>query len=59
MPKFEIFKDVSGEYRYRAVASNGEILCVSEGYRDARDARRGTRALRVAALTARVVEVAE
>ncbi|MEE9176047.1 MAG: YegP family protein [Thermodesulfobacteriota bacterium] len=31
-PKFEIFKDKKGEYRFRLKAVNGEIIAVSEGY---------------------------
>jgi len=31
-PKFEVFKDARGEYRFRLVAPNGEIIAVSEGY---------------------------
>ena len=31
-PKFELYQDKSGEYRFRLKASNGEIIGVSEGY---------------------------
>ncbi len=31
-PKFEIYKDKAGEYRFRLKARNGEIIAVSEGY---------------------------
>lgn len=31
-PKFEVFKDAKGEYRFRLVAPNGETIAVSEGY---------------------------
>ena len=31
-PKFEVFKDARGEYRFRLVAPNGETIAVSEGY---------------------------
>ena len=30
--KFELFKDTSGEYRFRLKAANGEIILASEGY---------------------------
>jgi uncharacterized protein YegP (UPF0339 family)/sporulation protein YlmC with PRC-barrel domain len=30
--KFEISKDVAGEYRFKLVATNGECIAVSEGY---------------------------
>jgi uncharacterized protein YegP (UPF0339 family) len=31
-PKFEIFSDKKGEYRFRLKAPNGEIILQSEGY---------------------------
>lgn len=31
-PKFEIYKDKAGEFRFRLKAKNGEIILASEGY---------------------------
>ena len=31
-PKFELYQDKAGEYRFRLKASNGEIIGTSEGY---------------------------
>ena len=31
-PKFEVFKDSKGEFRFRLKAGNGEIIAVGEGY---------------------------
>ena len=31
-PKFEMYLDKAGEYRFRLKARNGEIIAVSEGY---------------------------
>ena len=31
-PKFEIYTDKAGEYRFRLKARNGEIIATSEGY---------------------------
>ena len=31
-PKFEIYIDKAGEYRFRLKATNGQIIAVSEGY---------------------------
>jgi uncharacterized protein len=31
-PKYEVYRDTSGEYRFRLKASNGEIIAQSEGY---------------------------
>ena len=30
-PKFEIYLDKAGKYRYRLKARNGELICASEG----------------------------
>ena len=32
-PKFEVYMDKAGEYRFRLKATNGEIIAVSEGYK--------------------------
>ena len=32
-PKFEMYLDKAGEYRFRLKARNGEIIAVSEGYK--------------------------
>lgn len=31
-PKFELYKDKAGEFRFRLKARNGEVIAVSEGY---------------------------
>lgn len=32
-PKFEMYTDKAGEYRFRLKATNGQIIAVSEGYK--------------------------
>ena len=32
-PKFEIYKDKAGEFRFRLKASNGQIIATGEGYK--------------------------
>ncbi|HWQ58573.1 MAG TPA: YegP family protein [Clostridia bacterium] len=32
-PKFEVYADKAGEFRFRLKATNGEIIAVSEGYK--------------------------
>ena len=32
-PKFEVYKDKSGEFRFRLNATNGQITAVGEGYK--------------------------
>ena len=31
-PKFEMYEDKSGEFRFRLKATNGQVIAVSEGY---------------------------
>lgn len=32
-PKFEVYQDKTGEYRFRLTATNGQVIAVSEGYK--------------------------
>ncbi len=32
-PKFELYEDKAGEFRFRLKAKNGEVIAVSEGYK--------------------------
>ena len=32
-PKYEVYKDKAGEFRFRLKAKNGEIIAVGEGYK--------------------------
>jgi len=32
-PKFELYNDKAGEFRFRLKAKNGEVIAVSEGYK--------------------------
>ncbi|MBQ4601108.1 MAG: YegP family protein [Oscillospiraceae bacterium] len=32
-PKFELYEDKAGEFRFRLKARNGEVIAVSEGYK--------------------------
>lgn len=41
VPLFEIYQDVPGEWRWRLVAKNGEIIATGEGYTRKEDANRG------------------
>lgn len=38
---FEIYKDKAGEFRFRLNASNGQIILVSEGYKDRSGCNKG------------------
>ncbi len=32
-PKYEVYKDKAGEFRFRLKAKNGEVIATSEGYK--------------------------
>lgn len=32
-PKFEVYKDKAGEFRFRLKATNGQVIAVGEGYK--------------------------
>ena len=40
-PKFEVYLDKGGEYRFRLKATNGQIIAVSEGYKAMAACRNG------------------
>lgn len=44
-PKYEIFTDAAGEFRFRLKASNGEIIAASEGYETKEGALNGVEAV--------------
>lgn len=57
MGSFEIFLGRNGQYYWRLKASNGEILCVSEGYTTKQNAYNGVEACKRYAVTAPIKEV--
>ncbi len=40
-PKYELYKDKGGQFRFRLKASNGGIIAVSEGYKAKASAKNG------------------
>ena len=40
-PKFEIYLDKAGEFRFRLQAANGQVIAVSEGYKALASCRNG------------------
>lgn len=55
--KFEIFKDKSGDYRFRLKAKNGQIIAQSEGYESIAKCKNGIKSVQENAATATIVEV--
>ena len=58
-PKFEIYKDKTGEFRFRLKAKNGEPIAVSEGYVKKDSCKNGIESVRKNAPDAAVEEPAE
>ncbi len=45
-PKFEVYADKAGEFRFRLKARNGEIIAVSEGYKAKASCKNGIESVR-------------
>ena len=41
MSKFEIFKGKDGQYYFRLIANNGEVVATSEGYTTKQNCQKG------------------
>ena len=55
-PKFEIYTDKAGEFRFRLKATNGQIIAVSEGYKAMASCMNGIESVKKNAVDAPVVE---
>ncbi|MBE6992233.1 MAG: DUF1508 domain-containing protein [Ruminococcaceae bacterium] len=55
-PKFEIYTDKAGEYRFRLKATNGQVIAVSEGYKAIAGCLNGVESVKKNAVDAAVVE---
>ena len=56
-PKFEIYFDKAGLYRYRLIASNGESIAMSEeGYKSKSGVLNGIKSVAVNAIGAEIIE---
>ena len=55
-PKFEMYLDKAGEYRFRLKARNGEVIAVSEGYKAKASCENGIASVRTNAADAEVVK---
>ncbi len=58
-PKFEIYLDKAGEFRFRLKARNGEIIAVSEGYKAKAGCLNGIESVKKNAPEAPIEKVAE
>ncbi|MDL2324334.1 YegP family protein [Ruminococcaceae bacterium OttesenSCG-928-A16] len=55
-PKFELYTDKAGEFRFRLKATNGEIILTSEGYKAKASCKNGISSVIKNAADAPVVE---
>ena len=55
-PKFELYKDNAGEFRFRLKASNGEIIATGEGYKAKAGCLKGIASVQKNAADAEIVE---
>ena len=57
-PKFEVYADKAGEFRFRLKATNGEVIAVSEGYKAVASCLNGIASVQKNAPEADIVEEA-
>lgn len=55
-PKFEVYTDKAGEYRFRLKATNGQIIAVSESYKAMASCMNGVASVKKNAVDAEIVE---
>ena len=55
-PKFEVYNDKAGEFRFRLKATNGQVIAVSEGYKALAGCLNGVESVKKNAADAPVVE---
>ena len=55
-PKFEVYIDKAGEYRFRLKAKNGPIIATGEGYTTKKNCLNGVESVRKNSVDAEIVE---
>ena len=55
-PKFQIYVDKGGEYRFRLTATNGQIIATSEGYKAKKSCLNGIESVKKNVVDAPVVK---
>ena len=55
-PKFEVYTDKAGEFRFRLKATNGQVIAVSEGYKAIASCLNGIESVKKNAVDAEGVE---
>ena len=57
LAKFELNKDVAGEFRFKLIAPNGECIAVSQGYNAKASALNGIESVKKNAATAEIDDI--
>ena len=55
-PKFEIYSDKAGEFRFRLKAKNGQVIAVSEGYTSKANCKNGIESVKKNSVNSPVIE---
>jgi uncharacterized protein YegP (UPF0339 family) len=55
-PKYELYTDKAGEFRFRLKATNGQVIAVSEGYKSKDAAENGIESVKKNAPEAEIVK---
>ena len=55
-PKFEVYTDKAGEFRFRLTATNGQTIAVSEGYSSHANCMNGVESVKKNAVDAEIIE---
>lgn len=55
-PKFELYKDKAGEFRFRLKAKNGQIVATGEGYKQLSSCQHGVESIKKNSADAVIVE---
>lgn len=58
-PRFEVFKDKKGEFRFRLRAANGQVIAQGQGYKSKASCLNGIESIKKNAPIAEVVEADE
>ncbi len=56
-PKFEVYADKAGEFRFRLKATNGQIIATSEGYKTMKSCQNGIASVKKNSVDAKVETV--
>ena len=58
-PKFEMYEDKAGEFRFRLKAKNGQVIATGEGYKAKASCKNGIESIRKNVVDAKIEEVTE